>query len=105
MPKVRINAAAALELQEAALWYEQEAPGTGERLIDEFEAAIAILRDSPIPLVVVPGGPGKLGAKRLVLNRFPFDIVIIDHEDDELVVIAVAHQARSPGYWAGRRGT
>ena len=50
MPRVRIAEAAAQELEEAAAWYEEEAPGTGERLLDAFENALTLLsRRAPTP--------------------------------------------------------
>lgn len=35
------------------------------------------------------------------LNRFPYSL-IYGIEGDEIVIIALAHQSREPGYWADR---
>ena len=86
--RVRIDDAAAQELEEAAAWYEAEAPGTGERLLVTFESALSMLREDPLPLVSVPGSAAQLGAKRLLLHRIPFDSIVIENAD-ELVVVAV----------------
>ena len=104
MPRVRIDNTAAQELAEAAAWYEEESPGTGERLLGAFEAAVSLLREEPLPLLAMTGEAGQLGAKRLLLHRFPFDIIVVE-EAEELVVIALAHQSRRPGYWLTRLGT
>jgi toxin ParE1/3/4 len=104
MPAVRVDDAAAQELEEAAAWYEEEAPGTGDRLLDAFSNAVALLQQEPVPLVSMPGQAGQLGANRLLLHRFPFDVIVVA-EGDELVVIAVAHHSRRPGYWMDRLGT
>jgi toxin ParE1/3/4 len=104
MRKVRIAAEADRELNEAAAWHEARSPGTGARLLDAFENAVTVLREDPVPLLAMPGEAGALGAQRLLLHRFPFDIVIIK-ENDEFVVIAVAHHARRPGYWMERLRT
>jgi len=104
MPRVRIDDAAAQELAEATAWYEAESPGTGERLLDAFEAAVSLLREEPLPLATATGEAGRLGAKRLLLHRFPFDVIVVE-EGEELVVMAVAHQSRRPGYWIARLGT
>jgi len=40
--------------------------------------------------------------RRYLLRRFPYSI-IYQVSTDELRVIAVAHQRRRPGYWAGRK--
>lgn len=42
------------------------------------------------------------GFRRAVLRRFPFSL-IYSEEPTEIVIIAVAHQKRRPGYWRGRR--
>jgi hypothetical protein len=39
---------------------------------------------------------------RLVLKRFPYDIVVFDYQSKTLV-LAIAHHSRRPGYWRGRR--
>jgi hypothetical protein len=40
---------------------------------------------------------GHTGAKRLILERFPYDIVAIELPE-ESVVIAISHHSRKPGY-------
>ena len=104
MRRIRVDSQAAQELEEAAAWYDTESPGAGGRLLDAFENALTLLREDPLPLVRVPGEAGALGARRLLLHRFPFDIVVVE-EGDALVVIAVAHQSRRPGYWMERLRT
>jgi hypothetical protein len=36
-----------------------------------------------------------------VMHRFPFSIVHLD-DDDEVSIVAVAHNKRKPGYWKTR---
>ena len=87
--RLRILASAAEEAIEAAAFYEAEHQGLGA----EFDSA----------LNAVPGRAGRRGAKRFVLRRFPYDIVVLEHPD-ELLVVAIAHQRRRPGYWRRRLG-
>ena len=101
MPVIKVSAQAAQELAEAAAWYEQEQAGLGVKLLDEFEHALELLGEEFAPLVPVPGEAARLGAKRLLLHRFPFSIVTIER-DDQLIIVAVAHQSRKPGYWRER---
>lgn len=49
MRRVRIEAEADRELNEAAAWYETRSPGTGARLLDAFENALTVLREDPVP--------------------------------------------------------
>ena len=50
------------------------------------------------------GAAGERGAKRLILKRFPYDVVVRE-TGAEIVVIAFAHHSRRPGYWRGRSRT
>jgi hypothetical protein len=101
MRRVRIHAAAAEEAAEAAAWYEKERPGLGADLERAVDAALDLLEAEIVPLVAVPGAAGKRGAKRLLLRRFPY-AVIVRQSATEVVVVAFAHTSRRPGYWRGR---
>jgi len=101
MRVVRILAAAANEAAEAAAWYESERPGLGEEFQRAVDAALDLLEEEIVPLTPAVGSARKLGAKRLVLRRFPYDVVVRE-SGDEIIVIAFAHHARRPGYWRTR---
>lgn len=104
MPRVRVSAAAARELEGAAAWYEREQPGLGTKLLDEFEHAVALLEDDMAPLLSMPGEAGRKGAKRLLMHRYPFSIIVFE-QDGARVIVALAHQSRKPGYWISRPPT
>ena len=89
------------EAKAAADWYEKERRGLGPEFADAIESAIDIINDGFIPLSPMPGSSGRKGAKRLILRRFPYDIVVVQR-DDELIVVAFAHHSRKPGYWRYR---
>lgn len=101
MRPVRILEEAVAEAAAAAEWYENERPGLGAEFSNALEAALDLIEEDILPLSPVPGEPGNKGAKRLILRRFPFDIVIFEHRSERLVV-AVAHHSRKPGYWRAR---
>lgn len=101
MRRVRIHAAAAEEAAEAAAWYEKERPGLGTDFQRAVDAALDLLEEDIVPLITVPGVAGTRGARRLLLRRFPY-AVIVRESTAEVVVIAFAHTARRPGYWRGR---
>lgn len=103
MKQVRLLAQAADELEHAVLWYEQESPQLGQRMLSAFEEALQLLKEIHPPLVPASGQAGALGAKRLLLHKFPFSIVVIEHEN-EFIVIALAHHSKRPNYWKDRLG-
>lgn len=101
MRSVRILEEAAEEAAEAAAWYEKERPGLGIDFSEAVEAAIDLIEEDILPLFPMTGEAGIKGAKRLILKRFPYDIVTIE-KSHEVLVIAFAHQSRKPGYWRDR---
>ena len=101
MRRVRILEQAAVEAIEAAVWYEHEHPGLGKEFDHAVNAAIDLLEDEIVPLANLAGAAGT---KRLLLKRFPYDIVVRELPE-EIIVVAVAHQSRRPGYWRDRLRT
>jgi hypothetical protein len=101
MRALRIHAAAAEEAAEAAAWYERERPGLGLEFESAVDAALDVLEEDLAPLTSLPGVAGTRGIKRLVLRRFPYSVIVLE-SDAEVLVIAIAHHARRPGYWRAR---
>ena len=101
MRTVRILEEASQEAEEAAAWYESEQPGLGAEFFTAIDRALDIIEENYLPLPPLPGEAGNSGAKRLMLDRFPYDLVVIE-TGTEAVVIAVAHHSRKPGYWRNR---
>jgi hypothetical protein len=101
MRKIRILQEAVEETIEAANWYDREREGLGEEFADAVDIAIDLIEDDILPLSPMPGKSCAKGVRRLILKRFPYDIVVIEG-DIETIVIAVAHHSRLPGYWRER---
>ena len=101
MRKVRILQEAAEETIAAADWYDKEREGLGTEFANAVEIAIDLIEEDILPLSPMPGKAGTKGVKRLILKRFPYDIVVIEGEH-ETAVIAIAHHSRKPGYWRER---
>lgn len=99
--EIEIGKEAAAELEEAAAWYEQEQAGLGFGLVNAFENAVRLLREPNPPLTPVLGEAASLGAKKLILHRFPFSLVIVQSRQ-KIIIVALAHHARRPGYWTER---
>jgi hypothetical protein len=73
---VKVLDAAAEEAAESAAWYERQREGLGFEFQEAIDAALDLLEDEVAPLTPVPGFAGKRGAKRLILKRFPYSIVV-----------------------------
>jgi plasmid stabilization system protein ParE len=80
----------------AALWYRDRSARAGERFLDEIERAVDSITEAP------NRWPKYLhGTRRYVLLKFPFSIIYRASEH-RLVVFAIAHAKRRPGYWKSR---
>ena len=101
MRPVRILEEAAEEAAEAAARYEAERPGLGVDYSDAVDVAIDFIEEDILPLLPMPGEAGVQGVKRIILKRFPYDVVAIEKQN-EVLVVAVAHHSRKPGYWRDR---
>lgn len=83
------------ELLNAIEYYEQQ-NALGAQLLAEFDQIIALLRETP-----ALGPRTDHGARRVLLRRFPYSVIYVVDEK-ELLIVAVAHQRRKPGYWVDR---
>ena len=104
MRRIRILADAAEEAIEAAAWYERERSGLGREFEQAIDAGLDVLEYQVVPLTNLPGEAGNKGVKRLSLKRFPYELVVRE-SSDEILVVAIAHQSRRPGYWRERLRT
>ena len=101
MRALRIHEAAAHEAMEAATWYESQRPGLGRAFHLALQAAFDLLSEGAAPLVPMHGAHADVDTMRLMLKRFPYDVVVLIQPSTSYV-IAVAHHARRPGYWRAR---
>ena len=85
------------ELEDASLFYESRMLGLGKSFAAEVERTIYLIREFPDA-----GSPAGLTRRRVLIARFPYS-VIYRHEADSVVIVAVAHQRRRPGYWRQRK--
>lgn len=97
MTPIRFAEDAETEFLAAIAYYDEVNVGLGDELLSELTDALALLGEKPLL-----GAPYELDTRRLVLNRFPYSIVYV-FETDEVVVLAIAHHRRHPGYWFERR--
>jgi len=94
---ITFHEAAALEVTDAAGFYERECPGLGATFLDEVQIALHTLGEFP------EGAPLLRGRiRRKVLLRFPYTLMY-SVRDGQIRILAVAHEKRRPFYWRGRQ--
>lgn len=93
---VRVLAVAQRELDETVQYYNQQTAGLGDAFLLETIAAIDRIRR--FPLGWHPLGPTL---RRCLLRRFPYGLIYL-REGNDILIVAVAHTHRRPGYWRDR---
>jgi plasmid stabilization system protein ParE len=89
---------AAKEAREAERWYAARSAGAATRFRAALEAAVRQVSDDT---ATHPYNGSKYRYVRL--NRFPYRLIYYIDDADTARVIAVAHNARRPGYWRRRK--
>lgn len=87
------------EVAEAITWYEAKKPGLGRELLVEIEQAFRQIQAAP---ETWPLWRADRPYRRRLLPRFPYEVLFVVTATD-IVVEAVAHMKRRPGYWLRRR--
>jgi toxin ParE1/3/4 len=80
-----------------ALRYYQQEGGMGATFEQAVHRGVDFILQHPEASPVVT----REGARKRVLGRFPYNLYYTI-EGDLVVIRAVAHQKRRPGYWADR---
>ena len=96
MKRARFADTARSELLAKVAYYEDKEPGLGKKFLLAVEEATA--RALAYPLT---GTPASKRTRRMFLKDFPFALVYRP-DDIGIIVFALAHHARRPGYWRSR---
>ena len=99
--RIRIDDEALDELVEATLWYEERERGRGALFASAAFTRVESLTSFPDAGVPVQGVSGSLLARQVRLLRYPY-LVVYAVADDEIRVVAFAHERQLPGYWVDR---
>jgi plasmid stabilization system protein ParE len=94
---VRLSAGARKDLFAAYQHYEDAAIGLGDGLLTEFEQVCRLVSSFP-----ELGTRVSARLRRVLTNRYPY-AVFYRANDREILIVAVAHTSRLPGYWKRRR--
>jgi plasmid stabilization system protein ParE len=94
--RIRFVPEADEELSEAAAYLSRRFTLAAQRFLADVDDSIRLLLRFPRI-----GFPLRRDLRRLLLKVFPYKI-IYRIEGDDIVVYAVAHVRRRPGYWRNR---
>ena len=88
---------AAAELEAASDFYESRMAGLGKYFAAEVQRTVTLIRQFPDTGLTV--GPSR---HRVLVARFPY-AVIYQRGLVSIVILAISHQRRRPGYWRRRK--
>ena len=94
--KYRYHPDALTEYADAALYYEERVLGLGADFTAEVEKAIWRILEAPAQWRCV-----EEDVRRYLLRRFPYGI-LFTVEERCVLIVAVMHLSREPGYWRHR---
>jgi len=96
---IRATEDAEAEFEAAARWYEANREGLGTDFVAAVREARAVVERHPEIGSQLPNAK-RFGVRRLVVQRFPYQLIYYVRPHD-IVLVAVAHMRRRPGYWNG----
>ena len=99
--KFRILSEAEQDALEAATWYEIQQPGLGTRFHEALGNRMDDIAENPLRFARLETVRTSVNVRRAQLARFPYR-VIFKLAPSEIVIIAVVHAKRRPGYWMSR---
>ena len=92
---IEFHPEAASDYYSALAWYRERSSNAARQFEAEFVRAMERIQASPDRWPVY-----MKGCRRFLLRQFPFQIVY--RFGNEILVLAVAHARRRPGYWKPR---
>ena len=93
---IRFLALAQQEVDDAVFWYSNQAKDLSYEFLDELDRAVRLVKSYSLAFPEI-----QPEIRRCLLARFPY-AVIYGIDQQTIVVIAVSHLKRQPGYWADR---
>jgi toxin ParE1/3/4 len=92
----RFHPEAGEDFPESIRWYRARDIPISTEFRAEVATSIRTIADVPLRWPIY-----LYGARRFILQRFPFSVVYLD-DPDLVTIIAIAHSKRKPGYWKER---
>lgn len=93
---VRLHPEAEQEYLSSLAWYKERSQTAALNFESEFQQAVSAIAEAPERWPIYFSR-----CRRYILHQFPFSIVY-RVLDEEVLVLAIAHGHRRPGYWRKR---
>ena len=94
-------AEAEAEVTAACDYLDSRTKGLAARFLIDLSETLSALVERPFSFATLETFPNS-PYRRALLSTFRY-VVVFKILDDEVIVVAIAHASRDPGYWLGRR--
>lgn len=94
--EIRLLKPAQNEMDRAFEYYEKQMPGLGQEFADDVLSTIERIR-----LHANAWSPFSIRTRRCLTVKFPYGI-IYQIKKSGILIVAIAHMHRKPGYWNDR---
>lgn len=101
MTALRFHRLATREMRAAHDWYRRRSAATAARFLQAIDVAVARIRRDPESLAVEFRRKGTFRTVRV--QRFPYRLIFEQLGRDSVLVVALVHGSRRPGYWRRRK--
>ena len=94
--RARFLKPAGAEVDEAIAYFDEQRESLGARFEEDLLNTVRLVTDHPFA--------GKLltdSVRKFRFRRFRYNLIYVV-DGDEILIVAVAHHSRRPGYWRGR---
>lgn len=89
---------AQIDIDEAFIWYEEQAQDLGYRFIQELDDTIGRITKNPFSASAI-----EADIRSASLQKFPYAVIYLIREGEQVVfVLAVSHHSRRPGWFRNR---
>ncbi len=97
MANVVFHPDAQAEFQAALSWYGQQSRRAAQGFEREVDRVLTVLASSPDRYPFYDDV-----YREVMLTRYPYSLLYRVETNGDVLVVAVAHASREPGYWQGR---
>ena len=97
--RARFLRSAELEIDEAIGYFDDQREGLGDRFEQDLQNTVRFITTRPLSGKTIGQRVRKFG-----LRTFRYNVIYVV-DVDEIVIVAVAHHRKRPGYWLARMGT
>ncbi len=95
--RLQITAAATTDLEDAAIWYEDQRAGLGPKFLRAVQKGLSVIQSAPNRYIFADDS--KTRRRYLLPAPFSTYMIIYYTEDDLITVSAIFHTSRDPKRW------